>query len=1737
MPIKKKEQLLELATERRLRRVLVVTALALETRAVRAHIDHWGSSLGRLGAIYECGQFSAMGEEWFVVIAESGAGTHPAQGIVTNAHIDFGGFELVVFVGVAGSRKKDAPIGSVVASSVVYYAHSGKWDPKLGFAQRPRTFPVKPRLVSVANWVERERNWFSRVKPPYNGTLADESQYPQPFPPAALIAPVISVEGVLADPDSHLEKQIALHDNDAVAVEMEGYGAAYAAYEEETPFIVVRGISDRCGEAKTPEADAINQPVAAAHSSAFAFELIDGWGQFYPSAAPPYQPGPAVNEPKSTEVADSAAPSAKASETRSKSVFVLNFAGSPSDYPPQRIDQILEKLKEVSGADDIELIRTEGGSFRMFIRLSLPDPSRLDVQRVYHTLSQQVGVRLLGIQDEEEFQRTSAVYDAFKRASADMLAWPQNLPDGTHLPRPELGQLLSIIESAEHSTTALLGSPGSGKSALLAALGSELLGRRIPFLAIKADLLADTVQSEETLSESLNLPDRVSSLLIKTSQIRPVALIIDQLDALADYVDLRTGRLNALLNLIRKLGERRNVHIIVSSRTFEYEHDTRLKSVRAESMTLALPPWSAVLQVLESHGVLAAGWPPDAQELMRTPQALSTFLKLSTRNQEPFRKYQAMLDQLWNEQLLSKPHGPRLAALAGTIAETMAARETLWLAAAKFEDQADDVKALIASGILTDFEGTWSRIGFSHQTVFAHALARSFAKGHNRLSAFVLERQSSLFVRPKLWATLTYLREVEPSTYHEEMQTIWKQDDLRLHLRHMLIEFMGQQDAPTDAENVLYEEALNSASRAVALRAMAGSPGWLKLFRSSQITRAMQNSVEANIAAYILDRAWPFAPETVVSLIRHQWLDNPAMDGVTWSLLQDCPQWMDALTEIAKTIIRRTEINSFAFDRLISAVGVDAPSAALELAQTRLAAQIGKAIEQARARAAIVPPEDQQQRLLWYMSNSPSKPLTDVLEQRDSWDSLEAIAKSNPRLFLKYLWPSFLLALNELASLEGEQERLGFPVTYKVDMRLESDHTRGGVDAPLLGAIAAAVETFAAEHETEFLEWVAEREGDKFSPVQRLLAHGLALRPVTYAARSLQFLLSDTDRFYLGDIEDRSGTTKRLIRAASPFWTDNEISDFADVVSGYSPSAPSDLDAKGRQVFYNGIRKTKLGLLLALPEDRIKPEVTKYIVEERRRFPNERLGATFHGAEWVGSPIPAKNLALASDDDILNAFKKIPDASGWDNPKDWAKGGNVQLSREFAEFAKAHPERAIRIMKRFDPNIGSRASGYALDALAETADAGLLFEIISDLDQRGFKCEEFRDGVARAVQRMLRRDISIDDKTLAILMSWLSAPAPMSSSEEETDDDALGTDDNLANAGKKREESEGALWGHGGISFLPRGNYPILEVITRVLLDRKQPENLVDLYMQHLKRGDKEQVWEALTRYFRHIHPADPSTFSSFLRELFSRYPDLEFTREIAVALAYLHWEHEGLAHEIISRWRSSGRDGIRQTYGELVTLIAVTRPELAWPSELLNEVLGTPSMNKERVGAANTAVNMWSEEKFRNSASNILRTIIPVADKAAWSAVFDLFRLADEVTPENAWISLLEVIADHLSSAEGISSSYIVERLQTLLPHRAALVARLAQGLIENWSSELSDISTGTSLHAAELVDLAITLHRLGPETREAGTTLFERLLVLNAYMARETLDEIDSRFRATAPRPRRRLPKRTARPRRRAA
>ena len=1733
------QEILAEATARSMRRALLVTALPIEMRAVRAHLTNLGSCAGRDGTIYECGVFSGTTEEWLVVVVETGAGTHPAQSVVTYAHTMFGPFEIQIFVGVGGSRKSDAPLGCVVASDHVYMPYSGKYGEK-GWSSRPRTFQIDNRVVGLARKVSRDEEWPARILPPLKGRLPGLDVYPVTYPPRAVIAAIVSVEAVSANPASLLETHIAENYGDACVVEMEGYGAIFAANQERTPSILIRGISDMTGADKTAEDDAKRQPIAACHAAAFGFELLSAWGEVYRLPTPPPTSGPAQSPPLA--ISGEASTDAIPVQPRATARLVLNLDGSQEDYPPERVQALLDALRRVAGSTEITIVGSEKGSLRLIVEGPSDALDKVDVNKLRAALAEQEEVSLLGIVSEIEYEGLKGLQMELEPASRDLLAWPQTLPGGGEwIDRPELGQLLSLLLERASSTTAVVGLPGAGKSALMAALGHAMLERGWPVLAIKADLLDPGVTTEANLQARLSLSEKPSVILERLAKLRPVVLLIDQLDALAGYLDVSTGRLSVLLNLVRRLGRIENVHIVLSARAFEYEHDVRLRVISAESLSLELPAWSQILAVLEGKGIRAAGWPADAQEVMRSPQALATYLQLEGRAEsEPFVTYQAMLERLWSERILAGEQGARRAQLAYDIADRMAEEESLWLASARFDSQRTDVDTLIALGVLTTY-GSGGSIGFTHQTLLDFALARGFAQSRGRLSRYVLERQTSLFLRPKLWAALSYLRAVERPTYEVELETIWLSPGLRRHLWHLLIDFIGQQSAPTDREALLMEKALQQPeNRALGFRALTGSAGWFQRFANGFIANAMSEAGSvADLTVGVLIPAWSFAADTVAQLIASRWAPDPTNDGRAWTVIASCPEWTDAVLDLAIKIVRRTEIAPFHINFTISTIGVGQPQMALRLARARLDREIAIAQKHAAELAQEPKPEleDPGAAMAWDLRQNPRGSLRQLIDNND-WDALPALAEKSPNGFLDELWAWYLELFETLRHYEGPCEGLlGYALSYDGDYRFEGEHSLGLPEPALLAAVRTAVEGFAAVNPDAFMAWMKQQETVDATPVHRLFAHTLASHPETFAQRALDYLLEDPRRFHLGSIEDSMSTTKRLIEAVSPYWLEADIARFEATVAQYAPPPRPGLeDPAARRSWRHIVRRVQLGLLRALPRHRTSAAIRRKIAEESRVFPDGRLGVQFSGARIIGSIMSADAISRASDDDVIKAFQTLPDATEWSHPTDWEKGGNIQLAREFASFAKTEPERARRLIARFQPDFGARAAGNALMAMAETGDAEAITRLFLDLAARGFDGEEYRGSAARAVEGLANRGCHIGAEVADVLERWLATPVPPTSADEvvapSQDDEApidpgVQSDRDAGGITKQDANVHSVVWDSGGISFLPGGQYPLLEALICVRLARKEPERLIETLFDSLSRMDDPKIWQALLNIFVYLQPGEHDRRAEFLTTVFDRFPELIGTTEAARLLAQVHWWAPDMVRRQLERWRRVSDAHVLQAYGELVALVAIQQPDVPWPHALLEEIEGVENLVHARVGAAFSAVNVWTELKFRETATGLISRLLKRRERGVWIAVFDLFRLVGELTPEPQTVILVEVIAEHMAFAPPLGGTFVVEQLATLLPHQAPLVARIAQGLVNLWKDELADIRTSIAATAPQLVDLAVTLHRLGPETREMGTSLFEQLVEMDAYLARQTLDEIDSRFRSERRVARRHLPR----------
>jgi nucleoside phosphorylase len=242
-------------------RAVVLTALPLEYKAIRAHLTYIQEEVYK-GTIYERGNFLAEKWHWNVGIAQIGAG-NPGAAAEAERAISYFQPDIALFVGIAGGIK-DVSIGDVVVSTKVYGYESGKAGEKKFFA-RPEVGLSSHRLIQRALAEARKERWKQRT----------QQCIPGDFPSTQVfIGPIAAGEKVLISTRADTFVFLQTTYNDALAIEMEGLGFLQAVQRNEgVQALIVRGISDLLDKKQQSDAQG-NQILAACHASAFAFEIL-----------------------------------------------------------------------------------------------------------------------------------------------------------------------------------------------------------------------------------------------------------------------------------------------------------------------------------------------------------------------------------------------------------------------------------------------------------------------------------------------------------------------------------------------------------------------------------------------------------------------------------------------------------------------------------------------------------------------------------------------------------------------------------------------------------------------------------------------------------------------------------------------------------------------------------------------------------------------------------------------------------------------------------------------------------------------------------------------------------------------------------------------------------------------------------------------------------------------------------------------------------------------------------------------------------------------------------------------------------------------------------------------------------------------------------------------------------------------------------------------------------------------
>ena len=163
---------------------------------------------------------------------------------------------------------------------------------------------------------------------------------------------------------------------------------------------------------------------------------------------------------------------------------------------------------------------------------------------------------------------TAEIADRYRKLTSHVL--DLIVPPERWIARPEEEHLRRLLAEMNTRGVCLLGGPGSGKTALLARKTMELSQAGSLVVAIKADLISPEVSLSSWARRQVDLDIELIDGIMAVSSLGKVAVVINQLDALASLANVKPERLNELVELIRQCRDIPNVTVVCSCRELEY---------------------------------------------------------------------------------------------------------------------------------------------------------------------------------------------------------------------------------------------------------------------------------------------------------------------------------------------------------------------------------------------------------------------------------------------------------------------------------------------------------------------------------------------------------------------------------------------------------------------------------------------------------------------------------------------------------------------------------------------------------------------------------------------------------------------------------------------------------------------------------------------------------------------------------------------------------------------------------------------------------------------------------------------------------------------------------------------------------------------------------------------------------------------------------------------------------------
>lgn len=1275
--------------------------------------------------------------------------------------------------------------------------------------------------------------------------------------------------------------------------------------------------------------------------------------------------------------------------------------------------------------------------------------------------------------------------EAVRMVSADLRS-VRNTIAGIHLAREEVNEIIDWTRTSESEKrlAMLLDQPGGGKTVVMRDVLERLEGAQVPVLAIKADSLSG-IATRVDLKDWLGLPANLEECACQLAVEGRFVVLLDQLDALSLTLTRDQAALSVMLSTLARLREMENVRIIASCRTFDLHNDPRLSGIKLDR-TFELRPLNdaEVKRILQTIGVDPDHLLPSHRELLRVPLHLAIYVRTLENNllqsaTESFRSLQELYGALWRNQVeMMSPEAPSTTERRTAIyrlVDTMTTAKQVNAPHATLDDLVPAARYLEQEGLIRLEKERWY---FLHQTFFDYCYARRFVATSSSLSQEVLDGPQGLFERSQIVQVLAYLRGTDQAWYLRELKDLLYAPKLRVHLRMLILGWLGALLDPKDDElGIVQRWATDLDRRSQLLRALSGNAAWFDLLDRQLLAGypVSDHGLPVDRVIYSLGSVINTRTDAVLRRLRSYLGQNRDWDVAIAYCLSQLEDWRhDEAIQLQYDLMFRNASagrENLCFHR----IALSNPAGGCRLLQLYLDRKLDELLSQSQAEATgDVVVESRSHSIL----SSSLKWEHDLLGGYAVQELLTAAARAAPHQMVEYLLPWFLRAAITFTN-EVHYAKDSYPGDAVFSWGWYDEHLcEGPLFAKQMGQALGAV----ARSEPSQFRLLAKVLADvALLAIHRVLAEAYSADPETYANDIADYLLADIRRLDIGDYSDSHYDSTRLYGAAFAHLTPEQRAALENLILDWQPG----WEKRSRR----SRGSAQLRFLKSAPRHLLSEKAVSRLQELERKFPHHKVrppkGVT---AGIVGPPIDKASLAKMSDENWLGAMRKYStDTEDYLCSDDPLKGGVRELAPAFQDYVTASPERFYRLAGRFDDSISTHYLIAAISGLAEsTVPATWVFDLVRRFAPRIE--EDFRGSVCWALRK--RAEAGVPDDLLAMIADWaLHDPSP---GEE---------------MWQMPASSGQPYYGGDALQFgINTNRGAAVEALCHCALHRKPPQYERALHLLELAANDDSTAVRAcvvhqLGRFLGHDESRTLTIFEQALQG-----HSILLNNQVAQQFLYRCYRRNfPRVRPYVEVMLDDPDDRTRQAGARLVCLAAF---ECEMAGDLAaNTIRGDKAM---RLGAAEVYARNLDSQNVAHLCKRHLLHLFDDPNEEVQAKAGECFQY---LKPERLG-SLRPFIDSFLASAALTSGAeHLIGYLKTVACDDYELTLQVTERLLNVFGGQIFDIRTRWAMLDDDLAQLPLAVYNQASDAaiKTQAMDLFERLLLYHSRSAVRALAEWD--------------------------